>query len=211
MKSNTTPVFALLALYEKGASPFCMEAACKWISGATRHLVSDQGGVHSAWYPDGSRGATSLVASFILMDVLCEAYRVLSGPREWLTLAEKIADHQLNQRWPNGLIPMSEDAEWDHLDSQIDFAIALRRLAEIGGRAELREESFAFAENALALHWSKSGFCTHLNRSGTVLKLPFNTVDPKYNGLALKGLIHLAERHGLIYDSPSLADLFKDR
>ena len=60
-------------------------------------------------------------------------------------------------------------------------------------------------------HNSDQGFYTHIYENGCVRRLLSNTIDPKYNGLVLKGLIHLEEKDNEIYKSSKLIDLFKDR
>lgn len=38
-----------------------------------------------------------------------------------------------------------------------------------------------------------------------------NTIDPKYNGLLLKGIISLENQNKKIHESKYIHDLFKDR
>jgi hypothetical protein len=211
MKSNTTPIFLSLELHSRNGEPCFRDVVQRWIESVELRLISPEGDVRSAWHEDGSVGVPTLVAAFIVIDVLCEAHVVLGGERDWLGLAARIATRQLELAWENGLIPMYPGSDRDHLDGQVDFSISLRRLAELCGREDWLQRSFVMAGNALVLHWTNDGFCTHLDRGGRPVVLPSNTVDPKYNGLALKALVHLAERDALIYHSPHLADLFKDR
>ena len=94
---------------------------------------------------------------------------------------------------------------------QIDFGISIRKLAELTNNYTLREKSFNLVEQTLIMHNSKEGFYTHLYENGSYKKLPKHTIDPKYNGLLLKGLIHMEEKNNEIYENDHLIDLFKDR
>ena len=66
-------------------------------------------------------------------------------------------------------------------------------------------------EQTLIMHNSREGFYTHLFEDGSFKNLTQNTIDPKYNGLLLKGIIHLEEKNKEIYKNDYLIDLFKDR
>lgn len=211
MKSNTTPVFTLIELYRRTGHSKWAGAIERWIDAATSKFVRPAGHVLSAWYPSSTQGGPTLVAGFILIDVLCDAFVALGGNRRWLDIAQKICDAYLAGAWGNGLIPMSPGAQKNHIDGQVDFSISMRRVGELTGRNDLRDRSFELMSAALYWHQTPEGFCTHVDSAGKPVRLPCNTVDPKYNGLLLKGLIHLLESERRIYESPDLMDLFKDR
>lgn len=212
MKSNTTPVFTMIELHRRTGAPIWAGAIKRWIDAAIEHLIDTSGRPLSTWHPSGEgNGRPTLVAGFILIDVLCDASNAMGHRASWLDVAENIARTCLDWAWPNGLIPMFPGADRDHLDGQVDFSIALRRIGELKQCGDLRAHAFRLMNDALSLHRTPEGFCTHVDREGRPIRLPFNTVDPKYNGLLLKGLIHLSEPDRLIYDSPDLMDLFKDR
>jgi len=151
------------------------------------------------------------VSGFIAIDVACDAWWFADRDDTLLQSARKIAETCLTWRWSNGLIPMTPAADRDHLDGQVDFAISLRRLAELTGDERLLDASVSLLLSALTAHETPAGFCTHMGRDGSVMTLPWNTVDPKYNALVLKGLVSLATLDRTIYGSPDLHDMFKDR
>ena len=66
-------------------------------------------------------------------------------------------------------------------------------------------------EAVLNIQKSEEGFYTHIYENGKNKNIGANNIDPKYNGLLLKGLIHLQEKNKNIYDDEKLIDLFKDR
>jgi hypothetical protein len=210
MKSNTTPVFLALALYARNGDPKWRRRVMRWFEAVAGTLV-DAGGVRGAARNGQAMGEPTLVDGFILIDAACEAWRVLGRDGGLLALAAKAAGATLGWQWENGLLPMTPTADRDHLDGQIDFAIALRRLGELSGDERLLERSVALLRSAFAAHETPGGYCTHVRRDGGVVTLPHNTVDPKYNALALKGLISLATMDRTIYGSADLPDLFKDR
>jgi hypothetical protein len=211
MKSNTTPVFTMIELYRRTHATVWADAVDRWIEAALERLIDSSGRPLNAWYPPNGCGVPTLVAGFILIDVLCDAFAIIGRHRRWLDAAERIAEACLKWAWPNGLLPMHPGGDRDHLDGQVDFAISLRRVGELKQRNDLRVRSFKLMDDTLCLHQTQEGFCTHIDREGRPITLPFNTIDPKYNGLLLKGLIHLSEPDRRIYENPDLMDLFKDR
>ena len=106
---------------------------------------------------------------------------------------------------------MSPYSDINHIDNQIDFAISLRKLGEITNNSDFKSYSFKLVENTLKMHRSDEGFYTHIYQDGKNKNLQKNTIDPKYNGLLLKGLVHLEEKNADIYNNKYLIDLFKDR
>ena len=87
----------------------------------------------------------------------------------------------------------------------------VNRIGELSGNERFVRDSVALLTSAFAAHDTPAGYCTHVRRDGSMVELPRNSIDPKYNGLALKGMISLATLDRPIYGSPDLADLFKDR
>lgn len=212
MKSNTTFIFTLAALSEKSARPRYGSAIRRWVECALDTLV-EGGNVYGEYYPlQDKRTGVSLTNAFILVDVLLECRRCLQGPAEWVQRAGEIVDAQWNARWETGLLPMFPGADRDHLDNQVDFAVSLRRYGEAVGDPRYQERSRDLLLAALRHHRAPEGYYTHVDRSGRPLRVgEVNAVDPKYNGLLLKGLICLMTMDQKITEHPELHDLFKDR
>jgi hypothetical protein len=210
MKSNTTPAFTMIELYCKTGDDYWKETLKTWVLSVKRNMVKSDG-VHGTFFPPGKIGEASLTDGFILIDVLCDAWNLVERDPKYLDLARDVAEKCLSWRWENGLVPMNPNGEWDHLDNQVDFSISLRRVGELTKMAEFLEGSVSVMNSALALHRTNEGFSTHVDKKGAPVTLHFNAVDPKYNGLLLKGLIHLETMDREIYSSDDLMDLFKDR
>jgi len=210
MKSNTTPAFTMIALYTKTHDDFWKNALNRWINAVAQHMLRGDG-VHGTYPRHGHRSTASLVDSFIFIDVLCDMFFHVEQNEKLLDTAIQIAESCLKWRWENGLFPMTPKNSFDHIDGQVDFSIALRRIGDLSGRSDLKNISQNLMETALALHRTDDGLCTHVNIHGEIRHLPVNTVDPKYNGLALKGMIHLETWNQNMYGHSNLMDLFKDR
>lgn len=210
MKSNTTPAFTMVALHKLTGDAVWRERLLRWIDAALGRLGCGRG-VRGAWRPGDPSAVPTLVAGFIMIDVLCDAFWHIEQAPRLIEAAERIALACLSWRWHNGLIPMTPDGRWDHLDGQVDFAVALRRLADLAGKGEYREAARNLMMATFVRHRSPEGLVTHVDEKGDVLRLPRNTVDPKYNGLALKGLINLRTMDEPLYGNTMLMDLFKDR
>ena len=210
MKSNTTPAFTLIALFAKTNDECWKDPLKRWVSAVRAHMVKPDG-VHGHYRPNGQSSRSSLVDGFIFMDVLCDMFFHVEQDFSLLDTAAEIGETCLKWRWDNGLIPMTPDAPHDHLDGQLDFSIALRRVGELAQRADLMDASRTLMKIAFDLHYTQEGLCTHVNARGEPIQLPLNTIDPKYNGLALKGMIHLETFEQSMYGNSTLMDLFKDR
>jgi hypothetical protein len=210
MKSNTTPVFLAIALYARNRDDKWRARIRRWFEAVNDQLVGAEG-IHPAVANGAPLGEPTLVAGFILIDVACDAWWHVERDDRLLDLAQSAALACLRWRWENGLIPMTPSSDRDHLDGQVDFAIALRRLGELTGEEFYRTASVELLHAALKWHDTPAGYCTHVRRDGSLVELPENTIDPKYNGLLLKGLLSLATLDERIYGSAHLADLFKDR
>lgn len=210
MKSNTTPAFTLIALFAKTKDAFWANALKRWVTSVRTHMVKPDG-VHGHYHQNHQSGPATLVDGFILMDVLCDMFFHVEQDQSLLDSAAEIGETCLTWRWDNGLIPMTPNTPRDHLDGQLDFSIALRRVGELAQRADLMDASHTLMETAFDLHHTEQGLCTHVNARSEPIQLPLNTIDPKYNGLALKGMIHLETFDQNMYGNPILMDLFKDR
>ncbi|MFX0094128.1 MAG: hypothetical protein ACFFBD_20490, partial [Candidatus Hodarchaeota archaeon] len=142
---------------------------------------------------------------------LMDAYIFIKKDSTYLELAKKVIECRLKDRWKNGLIPNSLNNTMTHLDSLVDFAVSLRRYAEVSKEKEYFEVSDEIMEQTLKIHRGKKGYYTHVSRQGNPIMLRVNTIAPKYNGLLLKGIINMLTLKERIYGNALLHDLFKDR
>ena len=211
MKSNTTPVFTMIELYRLTNNEYWEREISSWIDSAVDKFTDAKFTPYSYWYTSNKKRTPSLVAGFILIDVLCDSFMFVKKEQKWIDIASKISQQCLRWSWANHLIPMSPNMKFNHIDNQVDFSISIRKLSEIIGNNKLRNQSFKIMEAVLNLQNSEDGFYTHIYENGQNKYIGENNIDPKYNGLLLKGLIHLLEKDKNIYDNEKLIDLFKDR
>ncbi len=211
MKSNSTPAFALLEFYRATGEKFWLEHLEAWIEKALLHfcekdsLGKNTGRVWGEFHPLASisQRDSGIVPAFILCDVLCDSAAFVPDLRKHLPNVKTILDFYWSKRLKNGLIPQTEIAQFSHLDPQIDFSISLRRFAELTQDSAYLEKSIQLLEAALREHYSENGYLTYSGKVDT------NTIDPKYNALVLKGLIHLETKNQSLYEN--MHSLFKDR
>ncbi len=210
MKVNSTFIFTLIELFKRTKKEEYKEAVLRWIASVRQKMIKDDI-VFGLYFPGGVVSDTSLTHTFIFVDVLMDSYVFVEQDPSHLRLAKAIVDKRLKTRWDNGLIPISPDTDKDHIDQIIDFAISSRRVAEVSGDLIYLEASRDLIEKVLCFHQGKEGFYTHVNQQGQPVHRDSNTIDPKYNGLLLKGLINLLTLDQKMYESKELTDIFKDR
>ena len=211
MKSNTTPIFTMIELYRLTRNNYWQREISSWIDSALKKFTDKNFVPYSYWDTSNKKRTPSLVAGFILIDVLCDSYVFVNKEQSWIDAASKISKQCLSWSWGNDLIPMGPNIKFNHIDGQVDFSISIRKLSEIIGNNKLRNHSFKIMETVLNIQKSEEGFYTHIYENGKNKNIGANNIDPKYNGLLLKGLIHLQEKNKNIYDDEKLIDLFKDR
>lgn len=203
MKSNSTPAFTLLELYLSTGKKYWLDQLKKWI-GAALDNFTDSGRVYREFIPKGNRRKIeSIVPAFILVDVLCDCAYFVKELRVYLAKAQEIAEFYWKSRMENGLIPENAGMPFAHIDNQIDFAISLRRLAELLGEDVFLRRSIELTEAALKIHETPQGFATYSGKGVQPV------IDPKYNCLALKGIINILTVNDSLYEKHH--SLFKDR
>lgn len=210
MKSNTSLVFTMIQLHQLGRGSAYRVHINRWLESCWSKMV-DSGMVCGLYYPGGSPARPSLADAFILIDVLCDTYWFVDRDPHYITRAIAIADAQLATSWQNGLLPITKGADRDHLDNQVDFAVSLRRIGDISGDKKWLEYSRRLIESALRIHRCRDGFCTQVDGHGQPIELQVNTIDPKYNALALKAFILMEEESASIYGNSGLWEILKDR
>lgn len=212
MKANSTPAFTLLEFHKATGDRFWLQHLERWVKSAIQVFCGPgrsgeiSGNVWGEYHPLLSMGRDAGVnAGSILVDVLCDAAAFAGSFRTHLPAAGRILDFYWDGRLKNGLVPHFDGAPFAHLDSQIDFAISMRRYGELTADPRYLVRSIELTQQALATHYTKEGYLTF---SGDVSRVR-QVIDPKYNALALKGLIHLETASERLY--PDFQTLFKDR
>lgn len=202
MKSNSTPAFTMLEFYLATEDKYWLNCLRDWINSALNKFCRD-GEVFHLYSPKKNRVATAgLAPAFILCDLICD-YSYFTGDKSFLPETKKIIDCQLERRLENDLLPEFTDAEHAHLDNQIDFAISMRRYAELSGKEKYLKNSVELTEKAIEKHYSPDGYLTYWGESKE------KVISSKYNSLLLKGFINLKTKEEKIY--PKYHFLFKDR
>lgn len=210
MEANTNFIFALISAYRLTGEERYRKAIEKWIN-AVREKLFRNGMIYGVWYRNGKATNPTLTESFAMIDVLCDTYSFVSKNPEFLDFAGEIADTWLLQQWPNGMFPSVPGGLYDHIDNQTDFSIALQRISELTDEKTYSEAGRHCFLSTLKYHQTEEGYVTSVTKDGKVM--PGAVVDPKYNGLLLKGIINwIEEEKGIkIYETPDLHDLLKDR
>lgn len=208
MKSNSTCAFTLLEFYRATGDRYWANSLLKWAASAIESFC-DYGKVYMEFVPKtGDKRDAGVTPAFILADILCDIiYFIndsnLAGRGRLLTVIKEILDYGWKSRLDNGMIPYSDCGDFAHIDSQIDFAISLRRFSELSGERLYKNRSIDLMKGVLEQHYSPEGYFTY---SG---KITNNVIDPKYNALLLKGFANLITIEKPLY--PEYYSLFKDR
>jgi hypothetical protein len=202
MKSNSTPAFALLEFYRATGDEIWLNNLKAWIN-STLKTFYQNGNVFHLFLPNIKQGSIpGLAPALILCDLICD-YSYFTGDKQFLPFAKNIIDRQLEKKLKNGLIPEFENGTYDHLDNQIDFAIAMRRYAELTGEDAYQKNSVELTEKVMTEHYTQNGYLTYSGDGKSA------SISPKYNSLVLKGFINLQTIEEKIY--PKYHSLFKDR
>jgi hypothetical protein len=208
MKSNSTCAFTLLEFYEATGDEFWRDSLLKWISAAMKSFC-ESGRVYMEFVPrtDVRRDA-GITPAFIFADILCDTVYFVDDYRplckeELLSFVKKILDYSWERRLSNGMVPYTDGGRFAHIDSQIDFAVSLRRYSQLSGERLYKNKSVDLTKRAIQQHYSPGGYFTY---SGKVVN---NVIDPKYNALLLKGFANLITIEKPLY--PEYYSIFKDR
>ena len=73
--------------------------------------------------------------------------------------------------------------DFAHIDNQVDFAVSLRRYAELSGEMGYKEIAKDLAETILDKYYTSEGYLTFVGN------VKSNPISPKYNALLLKNMI----------------------
>ncbi|MEM6328247.1 MAG: hypothetical protein AAF791_14120 [Bacteroidota bacterium] len=207
-KDNTNLVWGLLALAEATRDPRWTEAVERWLDGFTRTFYG--AGLPFAFLDRRLVGyRPTLKAAFSSLDLLVGLHQAGVGQGRALDLAREIADVWLGLRWPNGLFPAHPGADRDHLDANVDMAVALVHLAAADPDAAERytEAAHRCRDAVLAHHAAPAGYVLAVDRDGQTMD---GRVLVKYQTLLTK-LALLPEDPARLGDDPGRLALLRDR
>ncbi|MDZ4363993.1 hypothetical protein [Brevundimonas sp.] len=204
-KDNTNFVWSMLALHGATQDPAWARMIQRWIEGFRDHFLN--WGQVWLWLDRAMQGRdVSLKAAFSSIDLLCDIHAAGVSDSA-LPIARIVADSWLPLAWSNGLFPEHPGGRRDHLDANVDMAVALLKLAGLTGHQPYAEAAARAAEGVVRHHEGPHGLVMAVDPDGQV-------VDPriivKYQALALK--LALAPRAADdLWADRTLMTLLRDR
>ena len=207
-KDNTAAVWGLLALAEATGDGLWRDALSRWVEGFARSFFN--AGMPCGFVDRRLRGyGPSLKAAFASVDLLMDLHAAGIGEGRPLDLAREIAAVWRGHQWENGLFPETPGAHRDHLDANVDMAVALTKLAahapdEAGPLAEAASRC---ARGVIAHHAVPAGYALAVDTGGRVVD---GTVKVKYQALVTKLALLPEDPADLLRDPGRLA-LLRDR
>jgi hypothetical protein len=204
-KDNTNMVWSLAALEHRTKDGRWKGVIDRWLTGFET-LMLNGGDVWLQLDRNMQGREVSLKAAFATIDLLCDLAAEGLSDRS-LAVAQVIADRWLTRQWDNGLFPEHPDGDRDHLDANVDMAIALQKLAGLTGRPEYAEAAGRAAQAVPALHATPYGLCLAVGPDGAVVR---DKITVKYQALALKLALAPADPKALLADA-DLMSLLRDR
>ena len=210
MKANTTIAFTLILLYKKTSKNIYKREISNWISQVNKTLIHDFE-VYGYFSEKNGISDSSLVNTFIYIDVICDYLTFVEYDLTMIKLVNNIIKRRIKQKLVNGTMPHQYKGNVSHIDTSLDFAISIRRFGEIINSDFYITESINIINSILICHKYKFGYATYVNNNNDILnKDEVNCIDPKYNGLLLKGIISIINKDTKIQNS-FLHNLLKDR
>jgi len=195
-KDNTNLVWGLLDLYAATGDDRWRAAIEKWLSGFEAHFFND--GMVFLWLDNKLCGQdATLRAAFSTIDLLCDLAAGGIVADRALGLAERIAHRWVETQWENGLFPENSGCEFDHLDSNVDMAIALMKLAGMTGQEKYAVAARRAAQGVITHHQRQNGFVLAVTKEGGVSD---GRIIVKYQALLLKLAIAPDDPQALICD-----------
>ena len=207
-KDNTNLLWGLLTLGEATGEPHWRAAVDRWLEGFRDHFFG--GGMPFAYVDRHLRGHDrSLKAAFSALDLLTDLHAAGVGEGRALDLAREVAASWLALRWDSGLFPAAPGADRDHLDANVDMAVALVKLAALAPDvADEAVEAAAVCRDAvLRHHLTPAGYAIAVGPSGAVVD---GRVLVKYQALLTK-LALLPDDPADLAGDADLLSLLRDR
>lgn len=183
MKDNSNLVSGLVALYRARPSKDLKLAILHWLSGLRHWMITDGDTVMMHLSREFKAYDPDLRAANAVIELLLDIYQHVEQDQDWLVLARKIAERWLGSRWENGVLPLIIGGPTDHLDANLDFAIALFNLSEVTGETRWELEGEQIITALIDLHQQPYGYAVAINQDGSIYD---TRVIVKYQGLLLK-------------------------
>lgn len=204
-KDNSNVIFSLLEFYRLKRSPFLKTQLSILSAGIIKNFIKNDISYQmiTKW---GWHKTADLKAGFVLVDLLTEFACLDINSEDSMRAARDVADFWISEQWNIGLIPLIPNGNTDHLDSNVDFAIALCKLYSLTKNEYYWENALKIKNSIFTYHLAKYGFVMSVNSSGVIED---STVKVKYQGLVLK-LKYLPETPTDIFQNELWKEL-KDR
>lgn len=183
MKDNSNLVAGLIALYRVRPSKDLKLAILHWLSGLRHWMIVDGDTVMMNLSREFVPYQPDLRAATAVIETLLDVYQYVERDAEWIDLAHKVAERWLAARWDIGLLPLEIGGDSDHIDANLDFAIALVNLSEATGQKRWSAIGEQIIAQLVNLHELPYGYAFSVNEAGTVND---SRVIVKYQGLLLK-------------------------
>ncbi|MFC1850795.1 hypothetical protein ACFL27_11430 [candidate division CSSED10-310 bacterium] len=209
-KENTSVASGLFTL---AASPhrrkWAEQALDSWVTGLSKYFATaDMVLAHTPCLAEGEVHGPVLSNNFAVLDILCDLHH-LTKSSQCLDLAESIAAYFMKfQARETGLFPDEPGQERSFLDSNTDFAVSLRKLAELTNQSRYREAGERALQGIIRHHRGPAGFFRDVHlKTGAVIN---DLVETRYVSLLLKALILYRDEYQ-IYGPEGKWSLFRDR
>lgn len=207
-KDNTNLLWGLLTLADATGESRWRDAVDRWLEGFVRHFYG--AGLPFSFLDRDLNGyEPTLKAAFSALDLLTDLHDAGVGEGRALDLARETAAVWLDLQWPNGLFPAAPGAEYDHLDANVDLAVAFVKLAALGvpEADRLAEAADRCRRAVLEHHAAPAGYVLAVDRYGHPTD---DRVLVKYQALITK-LALLPEDPADLAGDTELLSLLRDR
>lgn len=207
-KDNTNLVWGLLTLSQATGESRWRFAVDHWLDGFAGSFFGS--GLPFAHLDRSAVGYDrTLKAAFSALDLLVDLHDAGVGDGRALDLAWEIASEWMGLQWPNGLFPVSPGADYDHLDANVDLAVAFVKLAALGVSESdrLAEAADRCRRAVLENHAAPAGYVLSVDRYG---RHHDDRILVKYQALITK-LALLPDDPADLVGDVSLLSLLRDR
>ena len=205
-KSNTNLVYSLLSIYEKDNSLEWKKMLKSWLNGFEKYFFND-GKVKMFLLKSFKSHTIDLKAAFSSFDILCDCCYKNIDKEKSLYMAEKIYEYWSSIEWENGLWPINENINENHLDANVDFAIALTKYYTITKNVKYWNKFLKARHSIKKLHRSNYGYVNSINSFGEIVD---SNIKTKYQGLLIK-LDLFPTKPVNVYEDQKLKLLVRDR
>lgn len=205
-KDNTNLIWGLLALYRETKDERIRETILQWLAGYEKYFWN-HGEVYLMLDTKFRGYEPSLKAAFSSLDLLCDLHINDVAKDRTLQLGSQIADFWLDQQWESGLFPEVPSGVSDHLDANVDFCVALYKLAALTACERYEDAAKRCSRATLEMHKMDNGYCLSVDQNGVVTD---GRIIVKYQGLLTK-LAMLPASARDFFDDEERLELLRDR